>query len=103
MSENKDIQGKSTQITGLKKSVHKSILKDGEYHHLKNGIISSFEGDIPFIQNMPSNIECVTLPIGYKVLGSDFIKERDYHILYLVNSILKKSEIGIFLVMNVNI
>jgi len=44
MSENKDIQGKSTQITGLKKSVHKSVLKDGEYHHLKNGTISSFEG-----------------------------------------------------------
>lgn len=96
MSENKDIQGKSTQITGLKKSVHKSVLKDGEYHHLKNGTISSFEGDIPFVQNMPSNIECVTLPIGYKVLGSDFIKERDYHILYLVNSTLNKSEIGIF-------
>lgn len=35
MSENKDIQGKSTQVTGLKKSVHKSLLKDGEYHHLK--------------------------------------------------------------------
>ena len=61
MSENKDIQGKSTQVAGLKKSVHKSVLKDGEYHHLKNGTISSFEGDIPFIQNMPSNLECVNL------------------------------------------
>ena len=49
MSENKDIQGKSTQVVGLKKSIHKSVLKDGEYHHLKNGTISSFEGDIPFI------------------------------------------------------
>jgi hypothetical protein len=96
MSENKDIQGKSTQITGLKKSVHKTILKDGEYHHLKNGVVSSFEGDIPFIQNAPSNIECVTLPLDYKVIGSKFIKEKDYHILFLANSISKKSEIGIF-------
>ena len=30
MSENKDIQGKSSQVVGLKKSVHKSVLKDGE-------------------------------------------------------------------------
>ena len=42
MSENKDIQGKSTQVVGLKKSIHKSVLKDGEYHHLKNGTISDF-------------------------------------------------------------
>jgi len=96
MLENKDIQGKSTQVVGLKKSIHKTVLKDGEYHHLKNGTISSFEGDIPFIQNMPSNIECVTLPIGYKVLGSEYIKERDYHILFLVNPASNKSEIGFF-------
>ena len=96
MSENKDIQGKSTQVVGLKKSVHKSVLKDGEYHHLKNGTISSFEGDIPFIQNMPSNIECVTLPIGYKYIGSIFIKERDYHVLFLSNPTFNKSEIGFF-------
>ena len=96
MSENKDIQGKSTQVTGLKKSVHKSLLKDGEYHHLKNGTISSFEGDIPFIQNMPSNLECVTLPDGYNLLNSEFIKERDYHVLFLVNPSLNKSEIGFF-------
>ena len=50
MSENKDIQGKSTQGVGLKKSIHKSVLKDGEYHHLKNGTISSFEGDIPLFK-----------------------------------------------------
>ena len=96
MSENKDIQGKSTQVVGLKKSIHKSVLKDGEYHHLKNGTISSFEGDIPFIQNMPSNLECVTLPNGYKVLNSDYIKERNYHVLYLINFELNKSEIGFF-------
>ena len=96
MSENKDIQGKSTQVAGLKKSVHKSVLKDGEYHHLKNGTISSFEGDIPFIQNMPSNLECVNLPIGYKYIGSIFIKERDYHVLFLSNPTFNKSEIGFF-------
>jgi hypothetical protein len=96
VSENKDIQGKSTQVVGLKKSIHKSVLKDGEYHHLKNGTISSFEGDIPFIQNMPSNLECVTLPNGYKVLNSDYIKERNYHVLYLINFELNKSEIGFF-------
>lgn len=96
MSENKDIQGKSTQVVGLKKSIHKSVLKDGEYHHLKNGTVSSFEGDVPFIQNMPSNLECVTLPEGYKVLNSDYIKERDYHVLFLVNPTFNKSEIGFF-------
>ena len=96
MSENKDIQGKSTQVVGLKKSIHKSVLKDGEYHHLKNGTISSFEGDIPFIQNMPSNLECTTLPDGYKVLNSEYIKERDYHVLFLVNPTFNKSEIGFF-------
>ena len=46
MSENKDIQGKSTQSIGLKKSIHKSVLKDGEYHHLKNGIPSVSMGKI---------------------------------------------------------
>ena len=96
MSENKDIQGKSTQSIGLKKSIHKSVLKDGEYHHLKNGIPSSFEGDIPFIQNAPSNIFCADLPKGYKYIGSKFVLEKDFHIVFLANSTNNKSEIGFF-------
>jgi len=91
-----EIQGKTTTSIGLKKSVHKSILKDGEYHHLKNGFISSFEGDSPFIQNAPSNIECLSLPDGYLFLGSEFVKEKDFHVVFLKNIKTGDSEIGYF-------
>ena len=91
-----EIQGKTTTSIGLKKSVHKSILKDGEYHHLKNGFISSFEGDSPFIQNAPSNIECLSLPDGFLLLGSEFVKEKDFHIIFLKNIKTGYSEIGYF-------
>jgi hypothetical protein len=106
MSENKDIQGKSTQLGGLKKSIHKSVLKDGEYHHLKNGITSSFEGDMPFIQNAPSNLLCVEPPVTecvcdpelakFTLIGSKFVKEKDFHILFYVNPTSNESEIGFF-------
>lgn len=96
MSENKDIQGKSTQLGGLKKSIHKSMLKDGEYHHLKNGITSSFEGDMPFIQNAPSNIECLQLPTGFVLIGSKFVKEKNFHIIFIVNPTTGSSQIGYF-------
>lgn len=106
MSENKDIQVKSTSLGGLKKSIHKSILKDGEYHHLKNGIPSSFEGDLPFIQNAPSNLLCVDPPLSkcacteeqsvFTLIGSQFIKEKDFHILFYANPNTNESEIGFF-------
>lgn len=91
-----EIQGKSTQSIGLKKSIHKSLLKDGEYHHLKNGFPSSFEGDIPFIQNAPSNLFCTEFPKGYKYLGSTFILEKNFHVVCIVNPSNNKSEIGYF-------
>ena len=91
-----EIQGKTTLTLGLKKSVHKSILKDGEYHHLKNGFVSSFEGDIPFIQNAPSNIECLQLPEGFLFLGSEFIKEKNFHIIFIRNPKTGDNEIGYF-------
>lgn len=91
-----EIQGKTTLTMGLKKSVHKSILKDGEYHHLKNGVVSSFEGDIPFVQNAPSNIECLELPSGFKFIGSEFVKEKDFHIVFLTNPKTKDNQIGYF-------
>jgi len=96
MSENKDIQGKSTQIVGLKKSIHKSVLKDGEYHHLKNGMVSSFEGDMPFIQNAPSNLECLQLPKGFVLIGSKYIKENNFHLICLVNPTTNASQIVYF-------
>ena len=91
-----EIQGKTTLTLGLKKSVHKSILKDGEYHHLKNGVVSSFEGDIPFVQNAPSNVECLELPSGFKFIGSEFVKEKGFHIIFLINPRTNISEIGYF-------
>ena len=91
-----EIQGKTTLTLGLKKSVHKSILKGGEYHHLKNGFVSSFEGDIPFIQNAPSNIECLQLPEGFLFLGSEFIKEKNFHIIFIRNPKTGDNEIGYF-------
>jgi len=96
MSENQSIQGKVTSTIGLKKDLHKTSLKDGEYHHMKNGIVSSFEGDVPYVQNAPSNERCGTFPEGYIEIGSEYIKERNFHVVFLVNPIFDKSEIGYF-------
>ena len=93
---NQSILGKSLQTIGLKKDVHKSILKDGEYHHLKNGITSSFEGDIPFVQNAPSNIFCLDFPKNMVVIGSIYIREKNFHVVFLCGENSNKSEIGYF-------
>lgn len=90
------IQGKSTQISGLKKDVAKTVLKDGEYHHVKNAVASSIDGDMPYIQNAPSNLECLKLPIGFNLLGEKYIKEKNFHVIFLVNDSSTKSEIGYF-------
>lgn len=90
------MQGKPTITLGLKKSTHKTVLKDGEYTHLKNGFVSSIEGDIPFLQNAPSNMKCLSLKKGFSYLGDILIKERDHHILFLYSSKENTSEIGIF-------
>lgn len=96
MASNQSAQAKALQLSGLKKDVHKSMLKTGEYHHLKNGTISSFEGDLPFIQNSPSNIACVDLPEGFVIVGSIYIKEKNFHVLFLKHTSLDQSQIGYF-------
>lgn len=91
-----DIIGKILQFFGLNKDVNSSALKDGEYKHLKNAIPSSHEGDVPFIQNAPSNLKCASFTKDYSYLGSEFIKEKNFHVVTTVNSKLGKSEIGYF-------
>jgi len=92
----KGIIGKFLQYIGLKKDLHKSSLKDGEYHHLKNGIPTSFEGDVPFIQNAPSNLKCLDLPKDMIFNSSLYIKEKNFHVLFLNSKDNIKSEIGYF-------
>lgn len=65
------------------------------YTFALNTVVESIEGDSNFVSNEESNIECISLPEGYKIIGKEYMTNGEIAI-FSVNSSLGLSEIGLF-------
>lgn len=76
------------------KKQHKGIVRDfnpveqpeGTYTFALNAVNDSSEGDINNLVSEPSNIDCITLPSGYKIIGTIY-GEADITYIFSTNNI----------------
>jgi hypothetical protein len=74
---------------------HAFNTKKGAWGFMLNGNIESLDGDgIPIPTNEQSNFLHNLFPIGYLVIGQQYIKQLQKAIFMLVNPITNKSQIG---------
>jgi len=92
MSE-KDIKVNTTNY-GMDLDSLPQYIKEGDTSFAMNANIQSNESSLYTYTNEPSNILCNSLPTGYVVISSIYIKETNRIIYFLVNPLEGKSEIG---------
>jgi len=71
-----------------------SQVKPGQVTYAQNAQTTGIEGNSIIYQNEQSNELCITIPEGFRVIGTHNIVERDLIILFLVNPSTGDSEIG---------
>lgn len=76
---------------GLVTDLHENFMGDKVWSHARNAVMNSHNGQIQFVQNEPSNYECVHIP--YTPIGFIKILENKW-VVFSTDNI--SSEIGIF-------
>lgn len=84
----------STAAIGLNLNSSLSQVKEGELTFALNATVEGFDGHSISYQNEGANIDCVSFPIGYEVVGQRNILERGYTVFMLSSPSLGSSEIG---------
>lgn len=79
---------------GLNLDSQISQVKDGQLTFAVNAVVSNFDGNQVTYQNEAANEHCYNLPVGYSLIGTHNIFERDIVILFLTNPETGQSEIG---------
>lgn len=82
-------------FAGLNMDSIPSQMKEGQLSFAMNAVIENFDGRTVAYQNEQANLECITIPEGYTVIGNYTIPEDDLVILFLVGP-NGESEIGSF-------
>lgn len=83
----------ATLSAGMNKDLDPAIIKSdsGVYTHMINGKLNSHDGNMLFVQNEPSTLQCIALP--YDIIGSAKLS-NGRHVVFLTDDF--NSEIGIF-------
>lgn len=85
----------SRTIKGITTDLHPMFMDEVGYGHVMNGVVENFDGNgFPIIQNEASNLLCVNMPEGYKVVGYVNVVEQNRVIWFLHNPVTGSSEIG---------
>lgn len=79
-------------VSGLNNDNILSQLKDGQLTFANNALIENFDGNKVTYQNEQSNILCLSVKQGYKVIGGKNIIEQNKTILFLAGPV---PEIGV--------
>jgi hypothetical protein len=69
-------------------------VKPGALTYALNAALENFDASSVNYQNEQGNEFCVQFPLGYSLIGTYFINEKNKHIFFLVNSNIEMSQIG---------
>jgi len=79
---------------GLNLNSTLSQLKSGQWVYSLNALIEGFDGQSVTIQNEEGNVLCTNFPVGYKVIGTHNVIEKNIIIVFLATPDNLNSEIG---------
>lgn len=68
--------------------------RPGQYSYALNSVIEGFDGNQYSIQNEQGNEHCITLPVGFKVIGQKNIPDLKKVLYWLVNPTTGDCQIG---------
>lgn len=69
-------------------------IKPGQLAYAKNAVVGAFDGNQVSYQNETGNEFCFEVPIGYRVIGTHNVVEKNFSVIFIVNPSDGSSEIG---------
>lgn len=80
--------------TGMNMDNTVNQVPKGMLTYALNAAVENFDSNSVNYQNEPGNEFCLDFPVGYQLIGTHFINEKNKHIFFLANSDTGESQIG---------
>ena len=84
----------NTATTGMNMDNSVNQVPKGMLTYALNAAVENFDSNSVNYQNEPGNELCLEFPMGYQLIGTHFINEKNKHIFFLANSDTSESQIG---------